>query len=280
MTQKTNPLQQFFRQPAIYLKLHSAGRFWPAGSLDLPQNGELPVYPMTAIDEITYRTPDALFNGQAVVNVIQSCVPAIKNAWYVPNIDVSPLLIAIRIASYGHDMSLHSVCPACSHEEEYALDLRTVLDQLHSPNFAQTLSIGDLDIMFRPVNYQQQNDSSIKQFEQQKIISTVPGSDLTEEQKLAKLTEAMKVITDLTIAVVAASIAMIKTPTASVTDFNQIEEFLRNCTSKVYNEIRDNVIALRQQSEIRPLKIACTECANQFEQPVDLDIANFFASAS
>jgi len=117
MTQTSNPLRQFFRQPAIYLKLPSAGRYWPAASLDLPANGELPIYPMTAIDEITYRTPDALFNGQAVISVIQSCVPAIKNAWHVPNIDLSPLLIAIRIASQGHEMGLNAVCPACSHEE-------------------------------------------------------------------------------------------------------------------------------------------------------------------
>ena len=54
----------------------------------MPENRELPVYPMTAIDEITYRTPDALFNGQAVVNVIHSCVPNIKNAWEIPGTDL------------------------------------------------------------------------------------------------------------------------------------------------------------------------------------------------
>lgn len=60
MTQSANPLKQFFRQPAIYLRLPSNGDFWPAGSLQMTPNSELPVYPMTAIDEITYRTPDAL----------------------------------------------------------------------------------------------------------------------------------------------------------------------------------------------------------------------------
>ena len=76
MSQSVNPLKQFFRQPAIYMRLPSQGEYWPEGSIALPENKELPVYPMTAIDEITYRTPDALFNGQAVVNVIKSCVPA------------------------------------------------------------------------------------------------------------------------------------------------------------------------------------------------------------
>lgn len=280
MTQSTNPLRQFFRQPAIYLKLPSAGRFWPEGSLDLPANGELPIYPMTAIDEITYRTPDALFNGQAVVSVIQSCVPAIKNAWHVPNIDISPLLIAIRIASYGHDMSLNTTCPSCKHEEEYSLDMRTVLDYVKSPDFNKTINYGDLEIIFKPISYEQQNQSSIAQFEQQKILAALPGSDLSEEEKIHRLTQAMKIITDLTISIVSQSISAIRTPNSAVTSIEQIEEFLRNCESKIYNQIREHVVSLRQQSEIPPMKIKCTECENEFSQPVDLDIANFFASAS
>ena len=64
MTQSANPLKQYFRQPAIYLRLPTGGKYWPPGSIELTHNGEFSVYPMTAIDEITYRTPDALFNGQ------------------------------------------------------------------------------------------------------------------------------------------------------------------------------------------------------------------------
>jgi hypothetical protein len=72
-----NPLTQYFRQPAVYVKLPSGGKYYSEGAIVMPANQELPVYPMTAIDEITYRTPDALFNGNAVVNVIKSCIPNI-----------------------------------------------------------------------------------------------------------------------------------------------------------------------------------------------------------
>ena len=67
MTDRINPLQQYFRRPAIYLRLPSEGNGYPEGSINLPDNGEVPVYPMTTIDEITSRTPDALFNGTVVV---------------------------------------------------------------------------------------------------------------------------------------------------------------------------------------------------------------------
>ena len=112
MTQSANPLKQFFRQPVIYLRLPSNGEFWPEGSLIMPANRELPVYPMTAIDEITYRTPDALYNGQAVINVIQSCIPNIRNAWGMPAIDTNAILVAIRIASYGHELEHSTRSPS------------------------------------------------------------------------------------------------------------------------------------------------------------------------
>ena len=139
-----NPLKQYFRQPAIYIKLPSQGNNYPAGALTMPPTGELPVYAMTAIDEITYRTPDALYNGQATVNVIQSCIPDIKDGWGIPSADVDTLLVAIRIASYGHEMDFNSQCPACNHESERTLDLRTVLDSIKAPDYSKSLTWGDM----------------------------------------------------------------------------------------------------------------------------------------
>ena len=99
-----NPLAKHFRQPAIYMKLPSQGRFWPSEALNLPATGAIPVYPMTAKDEIVLRTPDALMNGQGIIDVIQSCCPNIVDAWRMPSIDVDAVLVAIRIASYGNQM--------------------------------------------------------------------------------------------------------------------------------------------------------------------------------
>ena len=45
-----NPLTQYFRQPAIYIKLPSNGQHYPDGALKTTANGELPVYPMTGND--------------------------------------------------------------------------------------------------------------------------------------------------------------------------------------------------------------------------------------
>ena len=106
MSTSVNPLLKHFRQPQLYLRLPSQGKFYPAGSIDMPATKELPIYSMTALDEIIWKNPDALLNGQATVDVIHSCVPNIKNAWMIPNIDMDAILIGIRRATYGNFMDL------------------------------------------------------------------------------------------------------------------------------------------------------------------------------
>jgi hypothetical protein len=48
-----NPLRQYFRRPAVYIKLPSGGLGYAKDVLEIPESGDFPVYPMTAIDEIT-----------------------------------------------------------------------------------------------------------------------------------------------------------------------------------------------------------------------------------
>lgn len=280
MTQSNNPLQQYFRQPAIYLRLPSQGQHWATASIVIPDIGELPVLPMTAIDEITYRTPDALFNGQAVVNVIQSCIPNIKDAWECPSSDINSILTAIRIASYGHEMEIGTTCPHCEHAAEYGLDLRSVLDQIKSPDYSKTITHGDLEVAFKPMAYRDQNKINSLNFEEQRILQSLPATEVTPEEKLRLLNEVMKKITELTIETIKWSITNIRTPTAIVTQQEHIHEFLCNCDRKVFTTIRDHIVALRTQSELTPLNLKCEECAKEYTQPLTLDMSSFFAAAS
>ena len=280
MTQTANPLKQFFRQPALYLKLPSDGQFWETGSLDMPPNKELAVLPMTAIDEITYRTPDALFNGSAVVSVIQSCVPSIKNAWKIPAVDLTAILIAIRIATYNSEMEINSVCPSCNAEGEYTLDLHTMLAGIQPVDFSKAVKHGDLEVFFRSVDYQTQNQLNTQQFEQQRIIQSIPDSTDTDEEKLVKLNGALKAVTNITLAAISNSIAGIRTPTAFVPEPEFIIEFLKNCDRTLFGIIRDRAVQLRENTELPPIPVTCTECNHQYTQTLTLDSTNFFEVAS
>jgi len=280
MSKNTNPLSQFFRQPAIYIKLPSGGQGWPAGSINMPPNGELPVYPMTAMDEITYRTPDALFNGESTVSVIQSCIPNILDAWAVPSTDLDAILVSIRIASYGHSMDIETACPKCNTESSFGLDLRTVIDKMKSADYNQSIVMGDLSVFVRPLDYRQITDNSMIQFEQQKTMQIMNDSEAAEETKVAQLNRTMKAMVEATVTVLAQSVREIRTPTAVVQEADQILEFMQNCDRTVFNRIKDHAISLREASELRPLKMKCMNCQHEYEQAFTMDMARFFVSDS
>lgn len=280
MTNLNNPLRRHFRQPAISLTLPSRGRFYPDNTLDMPPNGELPVLPMTAVDEITSRTPDSLFNGSAVVEIISSCIPNIKNAWEVPSVDLNPILVAIRIASYGHKIEIDSRCPNCGHEHEFEIDLRHVLDSFGTPDYDTPLQIGDLQIRFAPLTYKEVNDNNKRQFEDQKLIQVLNSAEVNDDERLKLLGDSFRKITDVTVNALAHSIRSITSPDGIVAERAFIEEFLRNCEKSIFNRIKDHAINLRQETEIKPMDVTCTECSTAYKQEFSLDMTNFFDTNS
>jgi hypothetical protein len=274
-----NPLTQYFRQPAVYIRLPSGGKFYPPGTLQMPPNSELPVLPMTSVDEITYRTPDALFNGTATVNVIKSCVPSIRDPWVMPSTDIDAVLVGIRIASYGHEMEIGTTCPACNEADEISVDLRRVNDMISVGNYDQVLNIGDLEIYFKPITYRTVNQNNQVQLEQQQAMQLI-NSDADEKIKIDQLNKSIAVINETTLNTVAQSISAIKTPQAMVTETEFIVDFLKNCDSKKFNQLRDYVIGLKQASEVKPLDLTCKECNHKYKQAFTLDLSSFFEDAS
>ena len=275
-----NPLSQYFRQPAIYIRLPSGGKFYPKGALEVTANGEYGVLPMTTMDEITYRTPDALFNGSAVTQVIQSCVPNIRDAWAMPSIDIDAVLVGIRIATYGHDMEISTQCPSCSTDSDYSVDLRRVLDRFEITDYTQPLRLGELEVFLRPMTYRQINANSMTQFEDQKTLQLLQDSGTTDEEKLTRLNDVLRKITAMTTQALGQSIMVVKTPEASVSEPQHISEWLANCDRNTFNQIREHIIAAKQKSELQPLEIACGNCQHQYRQAYTLDMSNFFADAS
>ena len=275
-----NPLKQYFRQPAIFIQLPSQGKFYKDGALVLTANGEYPVLPMTTLDEITYRTPDALFNGTAVANVIESCVPNIRDAWAMPGMDVDTVLIAIRIATYGHTLDITTQCPACAEEADYGVDLRTVLEKIGRPNYATPMNIGGMTIHFQPMSYRQINSNSMTQFTNQKTIQMLQDDTVEDGVKLAQMGEMLKNITAVTTNALAQNIAMVEIPGTQVVSLEHIADWLSNCDRGTYARVRDYIIENKQQGEIQPLEIKCSSCSNDYQQQFTLDMANFFEAAS
>lgn len=276
----SNPLKNYFRQPAIYIRLPSNGQFYPPGTLNMPANGELPVLPMTTMDEIRYRTPDALFNGTATVDVIQSCVPNILDGWTVPNVDIDTILIAIRIATFGHDLSIGTQCPACSTEADYGVDLRKVMESIRAPDFREAYGLNDLELYLHPMTYRDINENNMQQFQDQKALQALEDPATTDQQRGQIMADMLAKLTAITTQALAQNIAMIKTPQAMVTDRAHITEWLANCDRTTFTAVKDRILAVKTESEIKPLPIKCTNCGHQYDQPFTLDMTTFFGDAS
>ena len=275
MTVENNPLKQYFRRPAIYLKLPSGGKNYLPGVLNMPESGELPVYPMTAIDEITTKTPDALFNGTAVVEIIKSCVPGIVDPWNLSSVDLDAVLIAVKSATGGNDLEINSVCPKCEEESKYGVNLVGLLTTLKAGDYDTELPINELTFKFRPLTFREMNQASLGQFDLQRVFVQIDA--MTDfEEKSAKTKEALKNITAVTMDILSKTIEYIKTPSAFVDQNEFILDFLRNCDKNVYIQIRDHNAMLKQQTEVRPLKVVCVSCQHEYEQQFTLNTADFF----
>jgi hypothetical protein len=130
------------------------------------------------------------------------------------------------------------------------------------------------------MNYKNLNDNNAMQFEEQRILGMLPDTEIPDRDKMAALSAALKKITEITVHALAQSISTIKTPNALVTEPEYIEEFLQNCDRSLFNQIRDHIINIKNESEIKPATIKCAHCNHEYEQPLTLDMTSFFAAAS
>lgn len=270
-----NPLKQYFRRPSIYIKLPSGCKDYPPGVIELPASGELPVYPMTAIDDITTKTPDALFNGTAIAELIKSCIPGIKDPWQITSVDLDAILIAIRSASSGNDMEIETQCPKCEEVATYGVNLVGLLSTLKSGEYDKEIQINDLVFKFRPLNFKEMTDASLSQFDLQRMFAAIAALENMEE-KTAKNSEAIKTITAVTMKVLAKTIEYVKTPAAFVNQQEYILDFIQNCDKNVFEQIKNHNAELKVKSEVQPLKVKCIHCAHEYTQAFSVNASDFF----
>jgi hypothetical protein len=279
----TNPLQKYFRQPKIYLSLPSNGKYYPAGSLEISENGEYPVFPMTARDEIMIKTPDALLNGQATASVIASCIPAIKDPFNMPSMDLDACLIAIRIATYGEMMEVSIKVPVTGEDKDFDLDLRIMLDQFSNVDYNSAIQLDGMIVNLRPLTYGEFTETSRKTFDEQRIFKVINDTDMSEGDKLATFTESFKKLTDLTILTLEKSIASIEVGDDVVTDQAHIKEFIANTDKGLFESVTNHIEEQRTKFQVKPLVVDATPeeieagVPETYEVPVTFDQSSFFA---
>ena len=282
-----NPLAKHLRQPKIYIKLPSQGKYWPKGSLEETETGEYPVYPMTARDEISFKTPDALLNGQATVDVIQSCVPNIKDAWQTPSIDLDALMIAIRMASFGETLDMTIKVPQTEIEKDFTFNLQSLYDNYISTQFEDTFDIPGFRVQIKPVNYKTMTGQSIKAFEEQRVFSIVNDDKIDDAEKIAKFQKSFAKLTDINLNLIVESVVTIQPQGEDpVTNLAYIKEFLLGAEATVYNNIKKYIEEQRDKFTQKPVEILADEeeikagAPERYTIPITFDQSNFFGRGS
>jgi hypothetical protein len=282
--QVQNPLKKYYRQPKLFIKLPSSGNFYPPGVLEKTETGEYPVYAMTAKDELIMKTPDALLNGQATVEVIQSCFPNIKNAWMIPSIDLDAILISIRLATYGEKLDIEVTIPVVNDRRTFEMDLRQVLGGLLEAAYDSEVNVGNgLTAFLRPLTYKEFTQSAIKTLEEQRIFSIVNNDSIDDQKKIEMFNASFKKLTDINIDMVTASIVKIASPDGDTSDPVFIKDFVDNADKDFFKAIMDHLEIQKAKFAIQPQRIQTTEedqaagAPKEVEIPISLDAANFFA---
>lgn len=274
METNESPLRKRRRQPKLYIDLPSGGKGYMPGSLQKVQ--ELEVYSMTASDEIGIKTPDALITGAATANVIKSCVPAIANPWNVLVTDLYTILSAIKIASYGATTETSGVCPECKETSQYEVGLQQVIDYYGTLTYDKSLTHDDIKINLRPLTYREFTEIGKATTQQSRTMMQVIQPMPESEEKSQSLQQVYDTLAEIRMETVLLSVESIELEGHTETDKAEINDFIRNAESSLFNKLEERIIKNNQTYTVPEQPVNCGSCEHEYKVSLDLDYSSFF----
>jgi len=273
-TANANPLKQFYRSPKLYVKLPSGAKFNIVED-DAP-TGELPVFPMTTKDELYMRNPDALLNGDAVIKIIQSCVPNVKDTRKLPVCDIDILMIAIRMATYGEVMETRIKSPHSGQEEMYEINLNTILENVETmpTENAITLSNG-VTVYVRPLSYDSQTKLNLVAYDQTKVLQNL--NQVQDNPDVSQFKNMFVKLAETNMNLLAECVVRVVTPDGeSVENRSHIKDFVDNLDAVNSKKIDNEIDRLNKFSTVTNQTLECKQTGKEFTTDVKLDPADFF----
>lgn len=284
-----NPLSAYFRAPKLYTEIPSGGKFYGPEIMELPENGDFAIYPMTTKDELQLKNPDALLNGEAVANLIKSCVPSIKDPKKLFSADVDALLIAIRGASGGDTVDINAECPLCQTVTEIGISVEESLSTMESLDEEYTIDISNgLKITALPFSYANTVKAGVASFQSTRSMQNI--SEMTDDMdRLAAFNASFVKLADLNFELLCESIKNViylnpEGQNVSVNDKNTIREFLENTDNTTGKEIEEFINGVNSKGVKNEVQVMCSneDCKNNTEgfiAPINFDPVNFFTAS-
>lgn len=158
--QQSNPLLAPIQLPGETFTLPSGGMMYEEGVLDSSvKNGEIRIHPMSAIDDVTIKSPDMLFSGDAVRQVFKRCIPQVVNPDLLFARDVDFLLVCLRKVSYGPELQVEYAHDCNEKLHSYMVDVDGFIKQAKRIDPTKVKSIYELQmengqkVIMRPIRF-------------------------------------------------------------------------------------------------------------------------------
>lgn len=274
----SNPLSQFFRSFKIYIRLPSGTAYYSPDIVEFTDQGEVGILPMTGKDELTLKNPDALLNGQAIIEVITSCVPAVKNPKKLLTNDIDAIITAIRFATFNDMLETELICPNCSHKNLFKINLQYSLDNMTElePEYVINLDSG-LSVFVKPYSFTELIDGLRAEFEQSKYSRALTDEHITEATRTEMVSKAFKEIAIIKFKLISNSIVKVVSEerNINVSDKTYIHEFLQNIENKDLNKINDLITEINKIGLEKSFTAKCEKCEHEWKAEIDFNPVNF-----
>lgn len=284
-----NPLQQFMRTEKFFIELPSNGYYY-TDEVEFTDSKEVGILPMTAMDEILLNTPDALLNGEGIKKAVESCVPSVSDANGLLVCDFEVLLLAMRKASYGDDMSFSSMCPKCEKANEYKASVQGLLDTVEQLTPPYEIEIEkNLKVYVKPYSFQSVTLMALESIETAKVLQSMnlSGGKINEdeilEQMKNKYTESIQRIAAIAVEAVYDGIDYLEINNdgvkQEVRDKTFILDWLTNLNKKtidvIQNKISDIPIGINKN-----IDVICEHCDHEWSSEIEINPTDFFELGS
>jgi len=261
---ENNPLLEGLKLPGRIFQLPSRGIFYRNGELaDTVRDGEVHVYPMSALDEINMKNPDQLFSGAAVNTVFTTCVKGVVKPSELLSKDVDAIMLFLRTVTYGSDyefMAHHGCQPVGEPPKDYSytanvdqlIDRMKMIDPtIINEMYTVTLTNGQV-VKLRPNKYQQVLDL-IKANENKKQITV-------QDQQNNLIMMLLGVIESVN----------------GEQNRERIEAWVRKIPSPMVNRIAEKIEKINDWGSNLKWTCECKDCGKPYEIEIPINPVSFF----
>lgn len=277
-----NPLSAYFRTPKHFITLPSKGKHYQDGVLELSDHGEIGILPMTAKDELLFQTPDALLNGETLKQVIKSCAIGVKKPEKLLNNDIEAILIAIKHASFGDELTLASECPECGHENSYGLSITESLSSMKylDDHYIVNMESG-VSVFLAPYTFESQLKMAKSAFEEDKLLKNIGNPNLSEEEQLRMISNAVRTMSSITFELMLNCVEKIcmESDGVEVVEKQFIEEYLQNISTEESHIIQEQIKEINNIGIKKIYHVSCGKCNHEWDQELDINPTDFFTKS-